>query len=150
MSQSLSQILLHIVFSTKSRRPSLSPAIQAELYSYTAAVLRNLECPAVEIGGTTDHIHILCSMSRTLSVAELVENLKRPVSKWLKSKDMNGGKFQWQSGYAAFSVSPSLSPRLVKYILAQGTHHERVSFQDEFRKLLERHNVSYDEKYVWD
>ncbi len=150
MAQSLSQILLHIVFSTKNRRPCLPPAIHAQLYPYMASVLSALECPAVEVGGTSDHIHLLCSLSRILSVAELVENVKKPASKWLKSKGTDYGKFQWQSGYAAFSVSPSLSPRLVKYIRAQEAHHQKVSFKDEFRKLLERHSISYDEKYLWD
>ena len=150
MAQSHAQILLHIVFSTKSRRPSLSPAIQAELYPYMVTVLKNMDCPIIEIGGTSDHVHIHCRLSRRASVAQLVEGVKKPTSKWLKSKGVDYGKFQWQAGYGAFLVSHSLSSKLVEYIREQQSHHTKVSFKDELRRLFERHNIAYDEEYLWD
>ena len=150
MPQSHSKILLHIAFSTKNRRASLTPSTRSGLYPYAASVLKNLECPATEIGGTEDHLHLLCGLPRTLSVAQLVEGFKKPTSKWLKAQGVDFGKFQWQSGYAAFSVSPSLAPRVAQYIQKQEEHHQKVDFKDEFRKLLAAHNIAYDEEYVWD
>jgi putative transposase len=151
MSQSLSQIYLHIVFSTKNREPFLKDAsIRGETHAYLGGVCRNLESPSLIIGGVEDHIHILCRLSRNRAVAVVVRELKRESSKWLKEKDPGLASFYWQAGYGAFSISPSHVNALVKYIAEQEEHHKREGFQDEFRRFLKKYEVQYDERYVWD
>jgi REP element-mobilizing transposase RayT len=150
MPQSLAQIYVHIIFSTKDRNPFLLPDIRAELFPYTATVLRNLECYPVEVGGVEDHLHILCSLSKNLAVKELMEKVKTPTSKWLKTKSRTLQKFHWQSGYGAFSVSASQLETVSTYIRNQEQHHQKIGFQDEFRKFLKRYKIEYDERYVWD
>lgn len=151
MSQSLAQVYLHVVFSTKDRRPFLTEeTIQRELFAYLAGTCKNLESPAVKVGGVEDHVHILCRLARTISIADLVRELKRESSKWLKSQATNLKAFQWQDGYGAFSVSPSHAKALTSYIIDQPNHHKRTSFQDEFRRILDKYSIPYDERYVWD
>jgi REP element-mobilizing transposase RayT len=128
----------------------LSDALRPRLYAYTAVVLRNLECVPIEIGGIADHIHILSLQSKNLSAAKLVEEVKKPTSKWLKTQDPSLREFHWQSGYGVFSVSGSDLAMIREYIMTQDEHHKTVSFQDEFRKLLQEHGVEFDERYVWD
>jgi len=150
MAQSLSRILVHVVFSTKNRRCCLTPPIRSELCPYMATVLKSMDCPSVVIGGVEDHIHILCVLCKTLSVSDLVKGVKAPTSSWLKTTGMDMGGFQWQNGYGAFSVSQSSVRRVADYIKNQERHHKRMSFQDEFRELLAKYEVEYDEQYVWD
>lgn len=150
MAQSLSKIRVHVIFSTKGRVPCLSSEIRPELYAYAATVLKNVDCPAIQIGGTEDHIHILCTLSKNTSVAKLVEEIKKPTSRWLKSKGDRFQEFYWQNGYGAFSVSQSDVKRVREYILNQEAHHGKVTFQEEFRKFLERYEVEFDEKHIWD
>jgi putative transposase len=150
MSQSLSRVLVHLVFSTKHRVAVLSPAIQPELHAYLSGVLNAVECPAIQTGGTVDHVHMLFGLSRTCTIADLVETVKTSSSKWLKTKGPEFAGFHWQGGYGAFSVSQSAADRVAGYICNQARHHRQMSFQDEFRGLLERHRVEYDERYVWD
>ena len=149
MPQSLSKILVHLVFSTKDRLPCLPPKIREALYPYMATILKNMDCPAIKIGGIADHVHVLCVLSKNLSVAKLIEEVKKPTSKWLKSKGAACGKFQWQNGYGAFSVSQSSVPRVRKYIEDQEKHHQGLTFQEEVRGFLDRYHVPYDERYVW-
>ncbi len=115
-----------------------------------AKVLENLDCNAKAIGGVADHVHVLCSLSKNLSVAELVEEIKKPTSRWLKTKSPTLRDFRWQSGYAAFSVSQSGMARVREYIAAQAEHHRRHPFQDELRAFLKKHMVNFDEQYLWD
>ncbi|KPL07455.1 transposase [candidate division BRC1 bacterium SM23_51] len=150
MPQSLARILVHVTFSTKNRTACLSRAIQKELYAYTAAVLKNLRCSAIQIGGVADHVHILCVLSKNVSVAQLVEAVKKPTSKWLKSKGPAFTGFHWQAGYGAFSVSQSNVEKVRAYIANQEKHHRKLSFEEEFRRLLGKHRVAYDERYLWD
>jgi putative transposase len=151
MSQSLAQIYLHIVFSTKQRRPFLQDeSLRAETHRYLAGVCRNLDSPAIIIGGVEDHLHILCRLSRTHAVSELVRELKRDSSRWIKSKATEFREFQWREGYGAFSVSPSHVEALKGYIANQSKHHRRESFQEELRRILEKYGVDYHERYVWD
>ncbi|HMF17765.1 MAG TPA: IS200/IS605 family transposase [Gemmataceae bacterium] len=120
MSQSLAQIYLHIVFSTKERRPFLqNPALREELRKYLGGTCKNLNCPVLCVGGVADHVHILCRLGRTISVADLVKELKRESSKWLKTKAPDLIDFYWQNGYGAFSVSPAHVEALRKYIANQ-------------------------------
>jgi REP element-mobilizing transposase RayT len=150
MPQSLSRVLIHLVFSTKNRAPDLSPEILVELHPYLAGILDNINCPALRVGGVADHVHLFFGLSRTMTIAEVVETVKTSSSKWLKTKDKNLVAFHWQQGYAAFSVSQSDVERVIDYVRDQAHHHEERTFQDEYRMLLERYQVPYDERYVWD
>ncbi|MGB7622382.1 MAG: transposase [Terriglobia bacterium] len=113
-------------------------------------MFRTYKSPSLEVGGPADHIHALCSLSKTLSVAELIEDVKKTASKWIKTKGGLYMKFHWQSGYGAFSLSPSQVPAVRRYIQNQEQHHRRITFQKEFRRILKKHGVAYDERYVWD
>ena len=149
MPQSLSQIYIHLVFSTKNRQPLISEAIAPDLYAYMATVFYE-ECrsPAKLIGGVEDHIHALFNMSRTWCMADIVEAVKTSTSKWMKTQGPRA--FSWQNGYGAFSVSRSNVDAVEDYIRNQREHHRRQDFKGEFRGLLEKHDVEYDERYVWD
>jgi REP element-mobilizing transposase RayT len=148
--QSLSNILLHIVFSTKNRRDFISPSIEKELYAYMAKIFQNKSCQTLIIGGTANHIHSLCRLDRTVAVADLVQEVKQGSSKWIKTKGEEFSNFSWQAGYGAFSIGESNVAQLFRYISNQAEHHQKVSFKDEFRAILKKYNVEYDEKYVWD
>ncbi|MBI1312220.1 IS200/IS605 family transposase [bacterium] len=151
MGQSLAQVNLHVVSSTKDRRPFLqSELVQKDLHGYLAGTCRNLSSPSIRVGGVEDHVHILCQLSRTLSIADLVRELKRESSKWLKEQEGVTPHFQWQQGYGAFSVSPSHVDGLCAYIRNQKEHHRKESFRDELRRLFRRYDVEFDERYVWD
>jgi REP-associated tyrosine transposase len=151
MSQSLAQIFLHVVLSTKNRRAWFQRQdLRNDLHAYLGGTCRNLDSPSILVGGVADHVHILCCLSRTISVAVLVRELKRESSKWLKTKDGEFGDFHWQDGYGAFSISPSHVGAVQRYLATQEQHHAKVTFQDEFRRLLQKYGVEYDERYVWD
>ena len=150
MPQSLASLYVHIIFSTKSRVSCLSPEVRAELFPYMATVLNNLECAAIEIGGTADHVHVLFRLHKNLSISKVVEAIKTPTSRWLKTKDPDLSEFHWQNGYGAFSVSASEVERVREYIVNQEEHHREVSFQEELRTFFERYDVEYEERYVWD
>lgn len=151
MPQSLSQVLVHLVFSTKNRQPFIFEKIEPELYAYIAKILYD-ECqsPALIIGGDKDHLHILLVQHRTWAMAKIVELIKKRSSKWIKIKGNELRTFQWQTGYGAFSVSCSNVEIVKRYIASQKEHHRKNSYQDEFRIFLKKHNIEYDEKYVWD
>jgi putative transposase len=151
MPQSLAKVLVHIVFSTKNRYPFLADkSIRGEMHAYLGGTCKNLECPVLNVGGTGDHVHILCSLTRNRSLAELVGDIKRGSSKWVKLKGRMLTKFSWQNGYGVFSVGQSELDRVRSYIVGQEDHHRSKSFQDEFRLLLKEYAVEYDEQYVWD
>jgi len=150
MSQSLSSILVHLVFSTKNREPFITPIIEAELHPYRAKIFRELKSPSLTIDGTSDHVHILFSLARVTAVADVVEEIKTSTSKWIKTKGREFRNFQWQRGYGAFSIGQSNVEVLKRYIRNQKAHHRRVTFQDEYRKFLKLYGIVYDERYVWD
>lgn len=150
MPQSLSFILVHLIFSTKDRAPVLYPAIQPELHAYLATVSRNVKCECYRAGGVDDHVHLAVRLARTIEVADLIEELKTTSSKWLKTKHPSLQNFAWQKGYGAFSASPKDKEELFKYIETQEEHHKHVNFQDEYRKFLNAYEIDYDKKYVWD
>jgi REP element-mobilizing transposase RayT len=151
MPQSLANVWIHAVFSTKNRRPFLKPAeLRDRMHRYLAGISAKLECPAKIVGGTDDHVHILACQSRTVSIADWVKEIKRASSLWAKTECDEWQSFQWQLGYGVFSVSQSLSHRAYEYIAAQEEHHRKLSFQDEMRKILQRHGIAFDEQYVWD
>src|SRR5438034_11672774 len=150
MSQSLSSVLIHLVFSTKNREPFITPAIETELHPYMATIFRELTSPSLAIDGTTDHVHILFSLARVVTIADLVEEVKTSSSKWIKTKGREFSAFHWQRGYAAFSIGQSNVASLKGYIERQKEHHKRVTFQDEYRKFLKAYGINYNEKYVWE
>jgi REP element-mobilizing transposase RayT len=150
MPQSLAQVIIHIVFSTKNRAPLITGAIEPELYSYLGGICNNQKCPVILINGVSDHIHILCGMSRTLTIADLLEEIKTHSSKWIKTKSPDLSKFSWQNGYGVFSVDWRNTDKVKAYISAQKEHHAKVTFQDEYRQILREYGVQFDERYVWD
>jgi putative transposase len=150
MPQSLVKNYLHIVFSTKKRAPFISAQIESELHKYLWAICDNLECTPIKIGGYDDHIHILCALSKKISLIKLVEEIKSHSSKWMKTKGEHLRNFYWQNGYAAFSVSPLRIETVKNYIENQREHHKKITFQGEVKSLLDKYKVFYDEKYLWD
>ena len=150
MSQSLVINTLHIVFSTKYRTRWIQPPVESELYAYLMGTCKNLECPPIRVNGDSDHVHILCALSKKIALMKLLEVVKSHSSKWIKTKGESYHDFRWQDGYAAFSVSPRDIARVAAYIDNQKEHHRRKNFQDELRKTLKEHNVDYDERYIWD
>ncbi len=150
MAQSLSNILLHIVFSTKYREDSINPRIESSLYKYMGGIHRDMRCPALLIGGTTNHIHTLCRLERTVTVSKLLEAVKSDSSKWIKTQSEEFSRFAWQNGYGAFSIGASAIPTLQEYIKNQKQHHAKMAFKDEYRTLLAKYDIEFDERYVWD
>ena len=151
MAQSLAKILTHTVFSTKDRRPYLqNKPLRDELHHYLGGILENHNCQSIIIGGVQDHVHILSTFSRTWEVAEMVRELKRSSSLWLKGKTPDLHDFAWQNGYGIFSIGFSQIETVKKYIAGQEQHHLHVSFQDEFREFLKRYEIEFDERYVWE
>jgi REP element-mobilizing transposase RayT len=151
MPQSLAKILVHTVFSTKERRPFLRDrALREELHRYLGGILANLDCQPIIVGGVQDHVHFLCALSRTCEAAELIKEVKRGSSLWVKTKSAELRDFAWQNGYGIFSIGFSQIASVRDYIATQEEHHRKVSFQDEFCQLLRRYEIEFDERYVWD
>jgi len=152
MPQSLSQVYIHMVYSTKNRKPWLGDeGLRDELFKYLATILRdNVDSPALIINGVEDHIHALLRLSRRFAIMQVVQESKTETSKWLKRRCSAGKDFAWQAGYGTFSVSASLVEQVRKYIGNQAEHHQRMTYQDEFRELCRRHAVELDEQYAWD
>ena len=150
MPQSLSNVYIHLIFSTKDRAPTINPVLKTELHAYLAAILQDLNSPAVVINSVADHVHLLFKLSRTVTISKAVEEVKKSSSKWMKTKGAGSGRFSWQAGYAAFSVSESNTSTVAHYIRNQERHHKRKSFQDEFREFLVKNGVEFDEQYLWD
>jgi putative transposase len=149
--QSLAQLYVHIVFSTKNRQPFLTDrAFRERTHVYLKGVCDHQGSPSLRVGGTEDHVHILCRLSKTLDLSTLIREMKRDSSKWIKDTNLSLADFYWQNGYGAFSVSPSHVPALVEYIMNQEEHHRRETFQDEFRRLCKKYGIEIDERYVWD
>jgi len=149
MPQSLSKVLIHLVFSTKNREPLIPREVRPKLHSYLTGILRNLKSPSLQVGGVADHVHLLFALGRTISQSTLVEEVKTNSSIWMKAEG-SVRDFAWQAGYGAFSIGESQSEAVIRYIQNQEQHHRRMTFQEEFRKFLARYQVAYDEKYVWD
>jgi REP element-mobilizing transposase RayT len=150
MPQSFSSVLVHLVFSTKNREPTMHSLVESDLHAYSTTVLKNANCPPFAVNGMADHLHALFALSRVKSIAEVAEELKTSTSKWIKTQGRDFRGFHWQAGYGAFSVSQSNLDQVRRYVRGQKQHHRKRSFQDEFRALLTRHEISFDERYVWD
>ena len=151
MPQSLSLVIVHLVFSTKDRVPFIQPEMRPRLHAYMAEVARSLGCMAYRVGGVADHVHLALTLPRTLTQSDLVKELKTTSNHWLEKQDRAAyTDFGWQRGYGIFSIGKSQLTDLVRYIEDQESHHAKRSFQDEFRAMLEKYGVEYDEAYVWD
>jgi putative transposase len=148
MSQSLSNILVHIIFSTKLSKPFITQSIKNELYSYMASILKDCDCSPIIIGGIEDHVHVLCKLSKTRSMSSVIEDVKKKSSKWIKTRGIGYKNFYWQNGYGAFPIGESQVKTLKEYIQDQEEHHRKKSFKEEFREILNRYGVSYDERYL--
>ncbi len=143
-------LLYHIIFSTKQRRPLIGAALRDELYRYMGGIIRGEGGSLLEVGGMPDHMHLLAKLKPTTSISDLLRRLKANSSRWANAEKLRLRKLGWQDGYAAFTVSQSQVPRLVAYIRGQENHHRVADFKTELVLLLTRHAVQYDERYLWD
>lgn len=151
MPQSLVKIIIHSIFSTKERYPFLQEnRIRQSMHSYMAELFNKREASALLVGGTADHVHILHLLPKNETISQLIGEVKRASSIWVKHEDKMLDKFQWQRGYGSFSVSQSSVKTVKKYINNQLKHHQRITFQDELREFFKKYKIDYDEKYVWD
>jgi putative transposase len=150
MAHTFTNLLTHIIFSTKDRQPSIDAVMKPQLFAYMGGIVREINGKAFAIDGTADHIHMLVSLPPTLALSEALRIIKTNSSKWFHEKSTNVKPFRWQAGYGAFSVSRSNIPRVVRYIVDQERHHRKVSFQEEFIAFLEKHDISYDKRYIWE
>ena len=150
MPQSLSNILIHLIWSTRDRHPWLEPSIRDKTHAFLAGAVRQCDCEAYQVGGPADHVHLAIRLARTISVADLVKETKAASSKWLKNQGPQFNSFSWQLGYGAFSVGISQKESLIVYINNQEEHHRTRSFQDEYRDFLKKYGIPCDERYVWD
>ena len=138
MPQSLSRVIVHIIFSTKDREPWLDSNVRPRMHAYLATICRDVGSELVHVGGVADHVHIVTTLPRTLSQAQLIEQIKKTSSKWIKAVDTRYRTFAWQRGYGAFSVSPSQLDAVLQYIDGQKEHHRTRTFQEEYRELLRK------------
>lgn len=150
MPQSLANILVHLVFSTKERAPLLEDAWRDPLHGYIGGIVRRCGSELLAANSVADHIHLFFSLPRTITVADLVKEIKTGSTKWIQEQDTRLAEFHWQAGYGIFSVSPGHKDAVIRYIAGQQEHHRTVSFRDEYRRLLEKYGIQYDERYVWD
>jgi REP element-mobilizing transposase RayT len=150
VAQSLTRLLAHLVFSTKHRDPWLVESIRPEVHGYLASVVRDLSCPWVVVGGVADHVHILLDQGKRNAPEKIVEHVKRESSKFVKTLGPQYRGFYWQRGYGIFSVSPKDLVLAEAYVRNQVHHHQRISFQEEFRAMLERYRIQFDERFLWD
>jgi REP element-mobilizing transposase RayT len=151
MPQSLADLIVHLVFSTKNREQWFSDlAERDDWFAFIGGVSKQLDCHTLIVGGMPDHVHILAKVGRKVSISDWVGELKRVTSAWVKTRFPGKSGFYWQEGYAVFSVSQSNTDAVVTYIEKQEEHHAGRSFQDEFRVLLKRHQMEWDERYAWD
>ena len=151
MSSTLSNLTYHIVFSTKYREPLITPQLRETIYPYIGGVVRNKGGALIRIGGVADHLHLVMRLRPDIALSDMVRLVKANSSKWVNERGNEGSRhFAWQSGYGAFTVSPSQLPVLAEYVERQEEHHRERPFQDEYVAILEKHGVEYDERYLFD
>ena len=148
MSQSLSRILVHLIYSTKNREPFLTPEVLPKLIAYQAGIFKDMDCPAIEIGGMADHVHALFVLSRKRELCDVIEDVKKGSSKWIKTQGPEFRQFYWQGGYGAFSVSSTHEDSVQKYILNQEEHHRQKPFRDELLEMLNKAGIGFDPKHL--
>ena len=150
MPQSFASIPIHFIWSTKDRQPFIKPEIEEALQKYMAGIFREYESPSLIINGTENHVHVLAFLSRKITVARLVEQIKKGSSKWIKTQGEIYRKFYWQNGYAALGIGQSNIEALKKYIVQQKDHHRKTTFRGEYIAFLQKYQIEYDERFVWD
>ena len=150
MPQSFVKNYIHIVFSTKNRQPFIDKSIKSELHAYLGGICKEVGCPVITTGGVEDHVHILCMLSKRISLSELVRTIKANSSKWMKTQGAQYANFYWQRGYGGFSVNPLKAEVVKKYIENQKEHHKNRTFKEEYHLFLKKYEIAYDEQYVWD
>lgn len=150
MGQSLVKNYLHIIFSTRDREPIIDSSIESELHQYLGGICKGLDCQSLKIGGACDHIHILCLLSKNITLAAFMKDIKSNSSKWIKTKGNQYRDFFWQTGYGAFSINPAQTDAVISYIANQHEHHRKKSFKEEYLTFLKKYDVAYDEQYLWD
>jgi putative transposase len=146
LSHTYVQNVVHIVFSTKERRKIIPRDMKERVWSYIAGICKQEKIFVHAVGGMEDHVHLLLQIPPTMTLAEAVRTVKSNSSSWMKQEIK---KFAWQEGYGGFSVSKSQIPVVVRYIKNQERHHKKMSFENEFRALLEKHGIEFDPKYVF-
>ena len=149
MATTFTRLLVHIVFSTKNRAEPIKPEIESGLHAYMKGIAKNHDSPVLEINGTADHVHLLISLSKRVAVADLLENLKKDSSVWIKTQGPQYKQFYWQEGYGAFTIGESAVAALKRYIANQKAHHRKVSYKQELLTLLRKYQIEYDERYLW-
>jgi putative transposase len=147
VAQTCGNLVVHLIFSTKLRKPLIAPDIRSDLFAYLGGIVGGLRCAAMIINGTCDHVHMLLRIRPAQSIAEIARIVKANSSGWIRKK--GHPEFAWQAGYGAFSVSESNVPAVTKYIATQDEHHKKRSFQEEFVAFLKKNKVAYDERYIW-
>ena len=149
MAQTLVSLMVHVIFSTRNREAFITPEIEPELFAYVGGILKNHESRLLDAGATADHIHLLVSQSKNVSLSSLMKDVKKDSSSWIKTKGNQFRNFHWQDGYGAFSIGKSDIRELKRYIAGQKEHHRKRTFQEELIELLEDYGVAYDERYLW-
>jgi len=150
MGQSLTKVYVHIVFSTKNRENLIDKLIEIELFEYIGGVCKGMKCNPIQVGGYRNHIHVLCLLAKDITQSQLLEEIKKRSSKWIKTKGQKYQNFYWQNGYGIFSVNPSQIDIVKNYITNQEKHHSIKTFKSEFRSFMEENKIEFNEKYVWD
>ena len=150
MPQSLTKVYVHIAFSTKQRQPLIDDNVMQTLWAFLSGICKTLECHAIRVDGYNDHVHICCLLSKKITQVELLQEIKRKSSQWIKSQGEQYRDFYWQDGYGIFSVNPSEIEKVVEYIDHQHEHHKRHTFQEELLAFLKKYRVEYDERYLWE
>ncbi len=149
MANTYTNLLYHIIFSTKNRLPLICESFQPDLYQYIGGTIRGERGILIEIGGMPDHIHLLAKFKTNIAISDMLRIIKANSSKWINEHWDNEQRFAWQDGYGAFTVSESQLPHVVQYIRSQKSHHQKKTFQHEYLEFLKQHNVDYDERYLW-
>ena len=149
MAQTLVSLLVHVIFSTKNHEPFISPSIEPELFAYMGGILKNQNSRLLDAGGTADHVHLLISQSKNVSLSSLMKDLKKDSSLWIKTKGCEFDNFHWQDGYGAFSIGHSQIDALKKFISQQKEHHRKRTFQEELMAFFDEYGMEYDVRYLW-
>jgi REP element-mobilizing transposase RayT len=150
MSHSFTSLLTHITFSTESRRPCISPGLKPELFAYMGGIIHETGGKPILINGPADHVHVVAVLSATVALSDFMRVLKTNSSRWVHDSHSDQAGFGWQTGYGAFSVSESNRKSVIDYVAGQEAHHKRMSFQEEFLALLKKHELKYDERFIWE
>ncbi|HZS47601.1 MAG TPA: IS200/IS605 family transposase [Blastocatellia bacterium] len=149
MAETLTSLLVHVVFSTKDRADLITPEIEPRLFSYFGGIARKMDSRLIDAGGTSNHVHLLISQSKNVALANLLQELKKSSSQWIKGQGSEFAKFHWQDGYGGFSIGASQIPQVKSYLAKQKHHHRKITFQEEYLEFLKKYEIRYNEKYLW-